>query len=103
MQIGPLTPGQPVAGATSRDDAKVQDAALQFEEVLVRQLTQSVTATAGLDGSGDDSGSGDGTDGDAATSLLQSFVPDALAQAVTDAGGLGLAPTLAQALRGGTA
>jgi Rod binding domain-containing protein len=98
MTVEPIaTPASSAASGTSA--AQLQDVALQFEELLVRQMTQSLTDTTGLDGSSADAGSSeDDTGTDGATSLLQSFVPDALAQAVRDGGGLGLAPQLVQAL-----
>jgi len=100
MSVAPTTP---VGQAATPIDPKLQDAALGFEELLVRQLAQSLSDTTdttdtgsadGSDGSTDTGGSG----GDATTSLLQSYLPDALAQSVKDAGGLGLAASIGQAL-----
>jgi len=59
-------------------------AALGFERLLVEQLTSSVAASA-KDALGGDS-------------PYASLLPDALAGAVMDGGGLGLAPQLADAI-----
>lgn len=75
--------------------AKAYDAALGFEQMLTEQLTQQMFS--GLDGS--DGSSGDGSSGDGiASSPYASLLPDALAQSITDAGGLGLAAQLAPVL-----
>jgi Rod binding domain-containing protein len=66
--------------------------ALGFESLLVDQLTTQLAQTSGLDGSGE--GSGDGTDPSPYASLL----PGAMAQAVTEGGGLGLARQLYESL-----
>ena len=84
---------------------KLYTAALSFEQQLTKQLAQSLTSTlqdpsAGTDGS-------DGSDGssgaDSSTTMLQQMLPDALAQGMTQAGGLGLAQQLYEALGGTTA
>ena len=84
---------------------KLYTAALSFEQQLTQQLAQSLTSTlqdpsAGTDGS-------DGSDGssgaDSSTTMLQQMLPDALAQGMTQAGGLGLAQQLYEALGGTTA
>lgn len=66
--------------------------ALQFEQLLVEQLTQQLDSTDGSsDGTGD--GSSDGT-----TALYSQMLPTAFAQGITAAGGLGLAGELYNAL-----
>ncbi len=75
-----------------RNAQQLYAVALQFESLLVDQLTTQLAQTSGLDGSGDDSG--DGTN----TSPYASLLPGAMAQAVTDGGGLGLARQLYQSL-----
>ncbi|HKI91771.1 MAG TPA: hypothetical protein VJ986_05690 [Gaiellaceae bacterium] len=67
--------------------------ALQFEQLLVTELAQQLQQT---DGSSSDSGSGDGT-----TALYRQMLPGALAQGITDAGGIGLAGELYQSLAAG--
>lgn len=67
--------------------------ALQFEQLLVEQLSQQLQQTDGSDGSSDGSSGSDGT-----TALYQQMLPGAMAQGVTNAGGLGLANELYQSL-----
>jgi Rod binding domain-containing protein len=78
------------AAAVARDP-KLWDAAKQFEQVLVEQLTKQLQETAQPAG---DEGE-DGDDGKSAVSGFYSqLLPGALAQGVSDAGGLGLAQQL---------
>lgn len=65
--------------------------ALQFEQLLVQQLAQQLQDTT------DPSGSSDGSS-DGATSLYTQMLPSALAQGITNDGGLGLANELYQSL-----
>jgi Rod binding domain-containing protein len=70
---------------------KSYEAALGFERMLVAQLAKSLTDTAS---------SGDGEDqSSAATSTYRSLLPDALADGVTSAGGLGLASQLVRGVK----
>jgi Rod binding domain-containing protein len=62
--------------------------ALQFESVLTEQLAQAIAPA--QDDSSEDGG---------ASSLYKSLVPQAFAQGVTGAGGLGLAHDLYEALK----
>lgn len=94
----------------SADAKKAYAEGLAFEQVLVNELAQQLTATAS--GSGDDSsdGSGDGAggdSGDASTGLLGSgsgstlystLVPQALTEGIMSSGGLGVASEIARAL-----
>jgi Rod binding domain-containing protein len=79
---------------------KSYQAALSFERLLVQQLAKSMvdtTKTGGGDGgSGDDSGDGATS---AATSTYQAMLPDALADGITSAGGLGLAQQIYQGMK----
>jgi Rod binding domain-containing protein len=68
---------------------KNYEAALGFERMLVAQLAKSLTDTTK---SGDDSDDGSS----AATNTYRSLLPDALADGITSAGGLGLARQLVQ-------
>jgi Rod binding domain-containing protein len=63
--------------------------ALQFESVLTEQLAQAIVPAH------DDSSSEEG----GASSLYEQLVPQAFAQGVTGAGGLGLAHDLYEALK----
>jgi len=94
MTVDPVTGSRNV----STPDPAAEKAAAGFEELLVRQLAQVLVDSTEPEGTGDGDTTG-GTGTDATTSLLQSFLPDALAQSVTSAGGLGLAPTLSAALQ----
>ena len=74
--------------------------ALGFEQELTQQLAQSLADSAQPDdGSDDDSGDDAVMAGDATTSMYQQMLPDAMAQGVTAAGGLGLADQLYRSLR----
>ena len=91
MTVNPVTGSN--SSVTGTSDAQLRDAALGFEELLVRRLAQSLTDATGVDGDEDGGGS------DATTQLLQSFLPDALAQSVKDAGGIGFADSLTKAIK----
>jgi Rod binding domain-containing protein len=95
MSVDPIT-GPSTANAP---DAATEKAAAGFEELLVRQLAQVLVDSTQQDGEADATSATGGTGSDATTSLLQSFLPDALSQSVTAAGGLGLASSLAPALQ----
>jgi Rod binding domain-containing protein len=81
-------------------------AALGFERMLVGELTKSMLSTAQPDSSSDSSSSSgsssssDSTSSDATTTLYQQMLPDKLADAVTAAGGIGLADQLYRSLKG---
>lgn len=69
---------------------KLYSTALSFEKVLVEQLTKELDPSQNEDGSASsDDGSNDGT-----TALYTQMLPDAFAQGITDAGGVGLAHQL---------
>lgn len=78
---------------SDKDDYK---AALQFERQLVEQLTQTMADTTKAATGGDDDSS------DAATDSYKQMLPGVMADAVMGAGGLGLARTIAQNLKGQT-
>ena len=86
MQIEPTSATR---SATTPDPA-VMRAAHGFEQLLVRQLAQSLVSS--FDGQDEDGG---GT-----KSLYSEMLPDALSDAIDQAGGLGLAASLAPALEG---
>ena len=94
ISVGLMPPDIRTAGPQAR---AVYTAALSFEQQLVTQLCSSLQATtdsSDSDDDGDDAGNG----GDASTSLMTGMVPQAMAQSITDAGGLGLAAELTQPL-----
>jgi Rod binding domain-containing protein len=84
----------------SKQDKQAYTAALGFERMLVGELTKQMAETAKPAGSdGDDSGdSGQSTD--AASSMYMQMLPDQLADAVTQNGGLGLARNFYDAMKG---
>jgi len=77
-----------VRDGTAKDRA-LYATALQFEQVLERQLAQLATPEPD-----DDAGDSDG-----AADAYSQMLPDALANALTGAGGLGLAPALYHSLK----
>jgi hypothetical protein len=86
----------------SKDDKSRYETGLQFERQLVEQLTQQLSDTTQADqngGSGGDDGSGEGSS--AATTSYKQMLPGVLADSIMQAGGLGLARTIAQNLKEG--
>jgi Rod binding domain-containing protein len=86
MQIEPTNATR---SATTPDPA-VMRAAKGFEQLLVRQLAQTLVSSFG----------GEDEEGDGAKSLYTEMLPDALSDAIDQAGGLGLAQSLAPSLEG---
>jgi Rod binding domain-containing protein len=80
----------------SKADQDNYKSALQFERQLVEQLTQSLADTTKAQG-----GDEDGDDGSsAATDSYKQMLPGVMADSIMSAGGLGLARTIAQNLKG---
>ncbi len=81
---------------------KAYETALAFEQMLVEELSQSLTATSGLDGaSGQEGESSEGSaGGSGASGPLSSMLPQALTSGVMSAGGLGLAAQMTRQLAG---
>ena len=83
--------------APAAPDAATMRAARGFEQLLVRQLAQTLVSSVTADGDGssgtDESGGDSGTQ-----SLYTDMLPDALSPAIDNAGGLGLAQSLAPEL-----
>lgn len=87
----------------SKDDKSRYETGLQFERQLVEQLTQQLSDTTQADqngGGGEDDGSG-GDGSSAATTSYKQMLPGVLADSIMQAGGLGLARTIAQNLKEG--
>lgn len=80
----------------SKSDQDNYKAGLQFERQLVEQLTQTMADTTKAASGGDDESS------DASTQSYKQMLPGVMADAVMGAGGLGLARTIAQNLKGQT-
>jgi hypothetical protein len=86
---------------------KAYQEGLAFEDVLVNELAQEMSSTAGLDGSSDglggstgDSGSSGGGVGGSGSALgaYSSLLPQTLTSSVMSAGGTGLALQIAQSI-----
>jgi hypothetical protein len=79
---------------------KAYASALDFESMLVQQLSQSLTQTSGLGGEGESGaeaggeGRGGGAGGDPITAQLSSLLPQSLTTSVMSHGGLGMAQQL---------
>jgi hypothetical protein len=87
--------------AGGKDAENTYRAALGFERQLLEQLTKSMAKNmGGGSGEGDDE-SGEGG-ASAATSAYNDMLPGTLADAVTNAGGLGLAHDLFLSMRSAT-
>ena len=84
---------------------KAYETALAFEQMLVEELSQSLTATSGLGGEGGAEGeSSEDTSGSGgASGPLSSMLPQALTSGVMSAGGLGLAAQMTRQLAGAAA
>ena len=84
---------------------KAYESALAFEQTLVEQLAQSLTATSGLGGESSQEGESGSQEGgsspsNAGDSQLSSMLPQALTAGVMNAGGLGLAAQMTRQLEG---
>jgi hypothetical protein len=81
---------------------KAYQTALAFEQTLVEQLSQSLTATSGLEGESSQQGEAGSEEGSsqAGAGGISSLLPQALAGGVMHAGGLGLAAQLTRDLAG---
>jgi Rod binding domain-containing protein len=83
----PPTPAVP----KDKDPAKIQDAAQQFEALLLGQILETVSQGGGWLGSGEDSSS----------SCANGFAQEQLAAMMAKQGGLGLSKLIAQGLERG--
>jgi hypothetical protein len=116
----PASPGVPSSNALPVNQAlepawvrkgsastqKAYETALAFEQMLVEELSQSLTASSGLGGesSGESGESSEGSSsGGAASGPLSSMLPQALTSGVMSAGGLGLAAQMTRQLAGQSA
>jgi Rod binding domain-containing protein len=114
----PLSPGSPLPSSGlptvnqtlepawvrkgSAATQKAYETALAFEQMLVEELSQSLTASSGLGGeSGAEGESSEGSaGGGGASGPLASMLPQALTNGVMSAGGLGLAAQMTRQLAG---
>jgi Rod binding domain-containing protein len=82
----------------SKQDKQAYTAALGFERMLLGELTKTMADTAKpVDGSDGSDASSQSTD--AASSMYMQMLPDQLADAVTQSGGIGLARDLYNATK----
>jgi Rod binding domain-containing protein len=79
---------------------QLYETALSFEQVLLGQLTQELqSSSSAIDGSSGDNGSdGSSSSSDSGDSMLMGMLPDAFAQGLTGAGGVGIARELYDSL-----
>ena len=84
----------------SASTQKAYETALSFEQTLVEQLSQSLTATSGLSGESSEGESGSEGGSSGANGELSSLLPQALSTSVMHAGGLGLAAQMTKQLEG---
>jgi Rod binding domain-containing protein len=83
---------------------KAYQTALAFEQMLVEELSQSLTASSGLDGEGGEEGEspeGGASGSSAASGPISSMLPQALTSGVMSDGGLGLAAQMTRQLQDG--
>jgi Rod binding domain-containing protein len=92
-----LEPGWVRRGSASTQ--KAYETALAFEQTLVEQLSQSLTASSGLEGESSDEGEAGSEAGGSSGGELSSMLPQALTGGVMHAGGLGLAAQLTSQLQ----
>ena len=84
--------------APAAPDAATMRAARGFEQLLVRQLAQTLVSSVTGDGDGSSGTDESGDDSGGTQSLYTDMLPDALSTAIDNAGGLGLAQSLAPEL-----
>jgi len=91
----------------SASTQKAYQTALAFEEMLVEQLSKSLTATSGLESEsgqeGESSAQGDSSGMGSSSSPFSSMLPQALTSGVMSAGGLGLVAQMTRQLEGSAA
>jgi Rod binding domain-containing protein len=95
LDVSATSPGVPVPAdvrAAGRGAEEAYRAAMGFERLLVGELAKAMSAASGAD-DGDRAGTGAGA------SPHRDLLPDALADAVTNAGGIGMARGLYMTLR----
>jgi hypothetical protein len=107
---GPPVLSEANAPASVRDGSKAVKQAYAsaqgFEEMLLQQLSQSLSQSSGLSSEGEAGGEGEnsgeegslGSGGEAGSGMLSSLLPQTLTESVMREGGLGLATQLMSAL-----
>jgi len=84
MKIGADLTSQPVNGAEAQKQAKLDDAAQQFEATMLQELLKPLQY-------GQNSWGGEESSDDTASDTISSFGTEAIAKAISQAGGFGIA------------
>jgi Rod binding domain-containing protein len=85
----------------SAETQRAYQVALAFEQMLVQEMTSSLSQEGAFGGGeGEAGGEGEGQDSKLGGGMLSSLLPQALSQGIASAGGLGLAPQLTRELEG---
>jgi Rod binding domain-containing protein len=84
MKIGADLTSQPVNGAEAQKQAKLDDAAQQFEATMLQELLKPLQH-------GQNSWGGEESSDDTASDTISSFGTEAIAKAISQAGGFGIA------------
>jgi Rod binding domain-containing protein len=96
--LGPVSALPAVLPADVRNGGKeakdAYTAALGFEQMLVKQLTKSLTDSTAFGAGGED-----GEDGSGSPAAYKEMIADGIANAITQAGGIGLADDLYRQVR----
>jgi len=84
MRISSDVSGQPTSGIEGQKQAKLVDAAQQFEATMLQELLKPMQH-------GQDSWGGEEKGGDSASDTISSFGTEAIAKAISKGGGFGIA------------
>src|SRR5882757_7866203 len=84
MKIGADLTSQPVNGAEAQKQAKLDDAAQQFEATMLQELLKPLQH-------GQNSWGGEESSDDTASDTISSFGTEAIAKAISQGGGFGIA------------
>ena len=95
MTISPIASSQQLTPHDTQRQAKLADAAHQFEGMFLQELLKPMQSKSSLTGNSDDK-SGDDSDDSADT--LQTYATEAVARAISAHGGFGIARQVIQQL-----
>jgi Rod binding domain-containing protein len=84
MRISSDVPAQPTTGIEGQKQAKLVDAAQQFEATMLQELLKPMQP-------GQDSWGGEENSDDSASDTISSFGTEAIAKAISKGGGFGIA------------
>jgi Rod binding domain-containing protein len=91
MMISGVTPTQAIANSDSKDQARLADAAHQFEGMLLQEMLKPMRTT-----DSDDTWSSEERGSDGSEDTINSFGVEAVATAIAKGGGLGIARQVIQ-------